>query len=670
VSVFKRMRQQRGHRFLTPKVWFVILSLIAGLVVFSTGRAQADAGNPIVGSTFGEAVTDPSNGSVTVFIKGQWNWQTHTTDCNFDRAGAGAGIVWNDPSEPGFSVGNQTPPVEVGIKSLRSGDTKNVVDRMVHPADRGNAAAPPASYPNGQAFRDPAPNFSPVPVTSATESGTTVMLTTAPHGLSPNDWVQVAGVSVGGYNVTTMVTVLDDTHLSYAAKAGLKSGTGGTVTDLVYKNWKGGCGTEPFSSFPMGSWGYEKSGPGPDGSMHQGYSHTFAKQSDVSKVCVNFYDVHGGGKAGTTTFQAVNNNNEITVDANSDNSIQTNKFNVLGGSCLFFPTISTQLSCTNTCTVADGSSVTDTETISGGFNPSGTVTYNVYKDDKCTVSYAAGVQKAFAAGGSVPQSAPVTFNAAGTYYWQAVYSGNNQNAGAVSPCGSEVVNVNKNPISISTALVTTPPQQPPASAIGAGVYDTTTLGNGASDATGTVTYTVYENADCTHEASTGPAGELDNQPGTVTVSGGVVPQSPLVHFNIARQYWWNATYSGDEKYSLSSSDCASEPLTVNPNTTSIHTVHSITPNDTATFNGIAPGTGGTVTFYLYPPTDPNCASPTAAYTSPPISVPANGTYGTSNTTHAFQDVGTWKWKVVYSGDNNNAPTTSACGVEQFTITNK
>ncbi|HEX9520169.1 MAG TPA: hypothetical protein VF940_28825 [Streptosporangiaceae bacterium] len=34
------------------------------------------------------------------------------------------------------------------------------------------------------------------------------------------------------------------------------------------------------------------------------------------------------------------------------------------------------------------------------------------------------------------------------------------------------------------------------------------------------------------------------------------------------------------------------------------------------------------------------------------------------------DEGTWRWQVTYSGDANNVGTTSACGVENFTITNK
>ena len=42
--------------------------------------------------------------TVTVYVRGQWNWYSHNSDCNTDRAGAGVGIIWNDPTEPGYTV--------------------------------------------------------------------------------------------------------------------------------------------------------------------------------------------------------------------------------------------------------------------------------------------------------------------------------------------------------------------------------------------------------------------------------------------------------------------------------------------------------------------------------------------------------------------------------------
>jgi hypothetical protein len=34
-----------------------------------------------------------------------------------------------------------------------------------------------------------------------------------------------------------------------------------------------------------------------------------------------------------------------------------------------------------------------------------------------------------------------------------------------------------------------------------------------------------------------------------------------------------------------------------------------------------------------------------------------------------RDEGTWRWQVSCTGDPNNVPVTSACGVEHFTVTN-
>jgi hypothetical protein len=76
--------------------------------------------------------------------------------------------------------------------------------------------------------------------------------------------------------------------------------------------------------------------------------------------------------------------------------------------------------------------------------------------------------------------------------------------------------------------------------------------------------------------------------------------------------------------------------------------------------------GGTITFSLYAPSAPTCTG-TPAYTQT-VTVNGNGTYSTTNTTFFAGIVGTWRWVVAYSGDNNNTGATSACGVENFTLT--
>jgi hypothetical protein len=72
-------------------------------------------------------------------------------------------------------------------------------------------------------------NFS---ISSATESGTTVTITTSSaHNFTSGQSVSINGVSVGGYNTTATVTVVDSTHFTYTLpSSGLASGSGGTAT--------------------------------------------------------------------------------------------------------------------------------------------------------------------------------------------------------------------------------------------------------------------------------------------------------------------------------------------------------------------------------------------------------------------------------------------------------
>ena len=101
--------------------------------------------------------------------------------------------------------------------------------------------------------------------------------------------------------------------------------------------------------------------------------------------------------------------------------------------------------------------------------------------------------------GWCPNSNPVTFPTAGTFFWQAVYSGDPNNLGATSVCTSEALVVSPNAPSIATLLVPVGPV-----AIGAPVFDTAVLTGATATAGGTVTYTVYTNDTCTTGAI--PAG--------------------------------------------------------------------------------------------------------------------------------------------------------------------
>src|SRR3989454_3651270 len=163
-----------------------MLLTLAGLP--APGTASADAGNPILATIHG-SIQPNADGTVTVFVRGEWNWLSHNSDCNFDRAATGVGMIWNDPTEPGFTVIKGTISAGVGVTALRGAtpsagenpkaypDTSNTVDEMVHPVDRGNqvegytsgtfksttagySSNAAGDFPFGQVFSDP-PNPAP-----------------------------------------------------------------------------------------------------------------------------------------------------------------------------------------------------------------------------------------------------------------------------------------------------------------------------------------------------------------------------------------------------------------------------------------------------------------------------------------------------------------------------
>ena len=102
------------------------------------------------------------------------------------------------------------------------------------------------------------------------------------------------------------------------------------------------------------------------------------------------------------------------------------------------PTISTTLSST---TVMVGASVHDSAIIgSATANATGTVAYNVYTNNVCNAGSVSAGSKTVT-NGVVPDSNSIQFNTVGTFYWQAVYSGDQHNASATSSCQSEILNV-------------------------------------------------------------------------------------------------------------------------------------------------------------------------------------------------------------------------------------
>ena len=101
--------------------------------------------------------------------------------------------------------------------------------------------------------------------------------------------------------------------------------------------------------------------------------------------------------------------------------------------------IATTLSVGNGGHINVGGSAHDSAKLTGATtNAGGTVTYSVYSDSDCSEDKrAAGTVTV--TNGQVPDSDTLQFNTAGTFFWQAVYSGDTNNKTATSPDRKSVV---------------------------------------------------------------------------------------------------------------------------------------------------------------------------------------------------------------------------------------
>ncbi|MGE5297637.1 MAG: hypothetical protein ACM3KM_00550 [Acidobacteriaceae bacterium] len=316
------------------------------------------------------------------------------------------------------------------------------------------------------------------------------------------------------------------------------------------------------------------------------------------------------------------------------------------------PTIATTLS--NLGPVAVGTAVHDSSALTGATPAAGgTVAYTVYTNNLCTLgAQSAGAAKAVV-NGVVADSDPITFNTAGTFYWQAVYSGDANNNGATSNCTSETLVVEKASPTISTTLVPAGPV-----AIGASVHDSSILTGASATAGGTVKYSAYAGANtCTGT-------DLLNS--TKTVTNGIVPDSDSISFANAGTYSFQAVYSGDANNNGATSTCSTEQLVVGKSSPTILTTPSAggpigtVLNDTATLSGGSSPTGN-VTFKLFPPSDLTCSG-TEVFSQVDGTAPYETGPGYTSLV-----AGTYHWTADYAGDANNNPVSSGCTLEPVVI---
>src|SRR5438876_8021462 len=305
--------------------------------------------------------------------------------------------------------------------------------------------------------------------------------------------------------------------------------------------------------------------------------------------------------------------------------------------------LSTTLSAT---TITVGGSVTDSATLNGTTtNASGTVTYTDFANSGCT-SPVTTVSVVTVTNGAVPASRAVTFNSAGSFSFQATYSGDANNTPLTSAC--EPLTVNKTTPTITTLLSST------SITVGNAVSDSATL-TGSFQAGGSVTYSVFSNDACTAPGTV---------PSIVIVTSGVVPDSRLVIFNGTGSFSFQGAYSGDSNNDGATSPC--EALTVAGVLTITSALSSTTitvggsVTDSAVLSGQTATASGTVTYLDF-------ASGTCAGIGTFVSVVTvtNGVVPNSRVV-TFNSTGAFGFQASYSGDASNSAATSLC--EPLTVT--
>jgi len=300
------------------------------------------------------------------------------------------------------------------------------------------------------------------------------------------------------------------------------------------------------------------------------------------------------------------------------------------------PTITTLLSSTS---ITVGNAVSDSATLTGGFQAGGSVTYSVFSNDACT---APGTVPSIVivTSGVVPDSRLVIFNGTGSFSFQGAYSGDSNNDGATSPCEALTV---AGVLTITSALSST------TITVGGSVTDSAVLSGQTATASGTVTYLDFASGTC--------AG-IGTFVSVVTVTNGVVPNSRVVTFNSTGAFGFQASYSGDASNSAATSLC--EPLTVtmaSPTITTSLSAASVLVGQSATDLATLAGfykAEGTVTYNVF--ANGSCVSPGTAVS---IVTVVNGVVPASRAV-TFNATGSYSFQATYSGDSNNNGAASVC----------
>ena len=392
-----------------------------------------------------------------------------------------------------------------------------------------------------------------------------------------------------------------------------------------------------------GIWIYYDGSGYPSGTIANNYVH-----DSITTDCQD--DTSGSGTDGTNDTWS---NNIGTTSAPS-------------GLCGMATTgVTTAVDDASTSSAWAGSEVTgatadDTSSVTGAIDDvaaTGTVSYTLFDTTDCTdAGTSAG--SGLSLGSDSSTVGPL---AAGSYGFEATYSGDSNYAGSTSSC--EPFSVGKAAGGITTTVddAATNSTWSGSEATGSSAYDTSSVTGeeGFIAPTGSVSYSYFSNGSCTSGST--PAGN-DLALGSHSTTEGPLTQG---------SYGFEATYSGDSNYTGFTTTC--EPFSVATAPTGVSTTvddastHSTwsgseatgaSAYDTSSVTGevddIAPT--GTISYSYF--TNGVCSGAGAA-------AGTNLALGSHSSTEGPLSTGTYGFEATYSGDSNYSGNTSSC--ESFSV---
>jgi len=272
------------------------------------------------------------------------------------------------------------------------------------------------------------------------------------------------------------------------------------------------------------------------------------------------------------------------------------------------PSISTTLSAS---TIIVGGSVTDSAALAGTdtLTATGTITYRFFTGSSCTSTATVVGSPVVVNYGLIPTSQSQTFNTAGAFSWNAIYSGDAANNGATSTC---------EPLTVNTPIDYTLTATPTTASITAGstftATITATLTNGVAVP---VTLRISNSPNpsvCLPVSGVSPCGTFSLSPTTITPTStgatstltvSTTATVPPGTYTLTITGLPSGTSSASATITLTVTAAASPDLTISANTTPVSATTDSPATSTITVSAVH-GFTGTVTLSLSAPSGITC----------------------------------------------------------------